>query len=890
MSFDLDGTPCFLLQTRANAGYFSSMFFLKKAGLIFACAVALAVAFTRLPSPLNAQETPFLSEELSARQKRMAEMTRSAQLAMNFGLGSLAEMMAKSVISSPDSSAEDLANARKTLITSLISQGNFELAKAQLDDASDNVSDDYNLMRTLTAIGLNDVLSAEYNISKTLVAKLSEDMRSWYYSARGYIFYMQGKFDSAEKNFRRAQELAVTKYALADAQMAQNLARLTEGLDDGQLTQMAQSLSEKVNIYLGTQAGFGFAKQYAIVLNRLGRDDDALKVIDDQLQLPLISDSDAEDLKVISALILSPKPDRCKPVLRSILMNTKSPDTMEYCLKLLRACFAQDVAGLSEMLKDILKNGAESVRDRILLELSYCAVQSANTVEASKFANELLENYPGSQFKKDALRILTWVVFANLDGDTTKYRLAANYLLNISALETSPETSAHSKMLAADCYFKDRDFDEAGTIYESLLSSGLPKADQGEILGRAVESFMDLGDYKKALALLDAAYSSDNFNSDEIWRAEWILLTQLRAKGRTQEAADRIDAILAAPSKMKVGSVLRMRMLFLQAKMAEEAGEHPKSVSLCDKLMAEISGMRILEDAQKTMDELAASTLLLKAKSLSRLGKDETEGGAFETYALLREKYPSTEAAHISSLYQARSLASLGKYAAAAQLCKALSDNFPLGKYASIALFEAAQFERQIGSDASYKNALAMLDKLCKEYPSDGKVFYARLMEGDILRILNMFADARSMYLDVIANFPSHPEVYLASMALGDSFLAQSNKELDASATFERLYALSSIPFEARSEAAFKWGFALNRMNRKREASEVWWITSRDLLSANTEPSVNGKYWIGRMLMELGKNLEELGQKTDARRAYEMVAENNLSGAPLARKKLKPNQ
>jgi len=810
-----------------------------------------------------------------------------AKIALDSGMPALCRMICEDILQNADAHAAEKQEARSLLVDALISQGEFENALARIsEDVSLGRSNENNLKIALANIGLNDPKSAHEHISKVNADKLPQNLLSWYYLGWGYIFYAEGKFESANKNFAQARATARTKLALADSEMALNLLKLSADLKDGELAELEKSLKEKSMIYMGTPAGFNFAKQYAIVLDRLGKNDEALKVIDEQLSTGLASAQDIEDLKLISSIVTADIPERARQTLMEILLTTRSPSVMEYALRLLKNAYGSDAQGFESALKDILKNGSELVRDRVLLELSYACMQHKDKAAAAKYAGDLLENYPGSQLKREALRILTWVAIEPAENKQPEYRLAANYLLSIATLEPSAEGAARAKMLAADCYFLEKDYESAGLIYEGLIDSGAPIEDLGSLLNRAVACALIAGDYKKALTLADRAYKNQNLSADDIWRAEWALANYFKSAGKSADAMARISKVLASENASRMDAALKLRMLWLQARIPEESGDHKKTAELCDALLKELSALKPADAAKPDFAELAANTRLLKARNLSIMGLTDSVGGSFENYEKLRAEYPATEAAQLSWLYQARDLAAIGRYDAAVQLCKTLADTYPKGPYAATALFEAAQYSRQMGLDVNYKNALVLLDTMSKNYPEDPKVFYARLMQGDILRILNAFAEARSIYEDIIAKWARHPEVYLAWMGLGDSLLAQQDKEAEASAIFERLYSLTDSPFDVKAEAAFKWGFALSRVKRTREAAEVWWLTSRGLLASDASLDDKGRYWIGRSLLELAKTLEDLGQTEDARAAYKLVDDHNLAGAASARKKL----
>ena len=145
--------------------------------------------------------------------------------------------------------------------------------------------------------------------------------------------------------------------------------------------------------------------------------------------------------------------------------------------------------------------------------------------------------------------------------------------------------------------------------------------------------------------------------------------------------------------------------------------------------------------------------------------------------------------------------------------------------------------------------------------------------------------DARALYNEILNKYPSHPEVRLAWLGLGDATLAQNARTLEAAAIFERLYSLPDMPPAARAEAAFKWSFALERAGKTSEANEVRWLTSSELLKRPEREPGEG-YWIGRSLYNLAKFMESENRMRDARAVYETIVKNSLPPLQLARQKL----
>ncbi|MBO7521086.1 MAG: hypothetical protein J6T16_02470, partial [Opitutales bacterium] len=147
-----------------------------------------------------------------------------------------------------------------------------------------------------------------------------------------------------------------------------------------------------------------------------------------------------------------------------------------------------------------------------------------------------------------------------------------------------------------------------------------------------------------------------------------------------------------------------------------------------------------------------------------------------------------------------------------------------------------------------------------------------------------------AMYKNKIAEFESHPQIKIAYMGLCDCLLAQASGESDAAMMFERIYSMPGVKGAVKAEAAFKWGFALERMGRYREATEVWWISANEILNPKSgqksEQDAKERYWVARTLLELAKTFEAMGENSSAAAAYELIASRNLPGGRSAKIKL----
>lgn len=795
----------------------------------------------------------------------------TAKSALESGMASLA----RAIIQDNAARVPELKNSALIAgahVDSLIAIGDFRDAAEPLKLLSPGEPEN-KLRAALVRAGLGKGRLAQESLSGIDPEKIPARLRSWLHLARGYALFESGDNAGAMAEFQRAKSSAKNPRARADAEIAVNICRLSAPAAANP-AELEAELKQKTSVLMGTPEGFNFAKQYAALLFRRGRDAEAIDVINQQLEIALAPEIDKEELNLISAAYAK-DPEKQMQILKSVLRKTSSPEIAEFSIELVCANNIADPRKTSEFLEDIFNSGSAKIKDRILLEIANSAIRAKDRRLATVSAQKLVEEYPQSRHKADALRILAWSAWEN---DPPQYRLAASNLAKLAALQESERARAEIMYLAAACYFRDKDFATAAEIYRDIFPKLAQK--RGRILGRAVDSLLELGRESGARELIDEAYKNGSVEPDKLWSCEWKLVEHYRALGNTAKALARIDHAIAASEK--ISPLLKLRLVWLKATIAERAGLHSDALRHCEEIAK--MARAVPPEQRREAGEIAANTLLLKASCLEIGMSGSGMKGAISTYEQIRALYPSSEAAPLSYLYQARAEAALGRYASAQKLCGELASRAGDPRYKYSARFDAAEYAKKIGTNAAYREALAMFDSLCADFPGDPRNFYARLWQADILRLLNSFADARKLYEEIVNKYQGHPEIHLAWLRLGDSILARQSKAPDAVGIYERLYSLPDVPAAAKAEAAFKWSFALRRAGRVSEANEVAWLTSSALMKA--PPDEAALYWIGRGMYNLALSLEELGNKNDASRAYRMIVEYKLPSHKMAAQKL----
>ena len=845
------------------------------AGVLLSSLQALANP-TATSSVKLLSETPApLSEKAkNDHTKNLDLIIKGALSALNAGMPSLAQSIVENTLLRENLSEQKEQQLMLILSDAHIAQGKFESALKTM--ANVDMKEPDNIIRmALIHIGLSNHTSAKDFLDTITEKMVSKEMLPWYYIAKGYVEYEFGNMRKALDFFKNAKSTTATQFALADIMIAENFCKLAEidSKNENPIV-LENTLRENVKLYFGTPAGFQFAKQLSAVLFKLGKKEEALEVINQQLEIELSTDIDKNELRLISAA-MTKNPEEQENALKKILELTVSNDVCDYAMAML----AKNPNILPEAHKKFLISlegkRVEGIHDRILLELAKVSIKSNNNNDAIKYATNIIDKYSNSRYKKDALRILAWSAYSIRDKKNHEYRLAASYLSELANLETDKTKADEYRFISADCYFLNNDFSVAAKKYEKLLASMKNKS--GFILNRAIEANLKCDDYKSAIALLDNAYPIKNISDDEIWNGEWKIISYLREKNLLEIAKTRVEQSI----KSNRSKSLLIKMRWLSARIAEELGEIENAISQCDNILntLQVDGIK---DAL-TRKIVASNAMLMKARCLESLNRISGENGASAIYQKLRTQYPKSDAAKVSYLYQARMEASLGNFANAQHLCSTLAETDPNGIYLYDAITNIAKYSKKIGTDQNHKTALAKLDKLCNTFPNDPRNFYARILQAEMLRLLKAFDKARKLYEEIINQYNSHPEIHLAWFGLGDCAMASKSNE--AITIYERLYALPNASVATRAEAAYKCAKALDNAGRNRESDEFRWLTSTQLLAQN--PTALAKYWISRSLFDLAEKFIKEKKPRDAKAIYEMIVKHKLPSHATAEAKQK---
>lgn len=851
---------------------FYFMFILRFAVPFFALVFACTFAYAKTKTP-PLMDSP---AQMGTLQKVKAV---AAKAALENGLPKLAQNICEKLLE--DQALADNAEIKLVLMDSLLGQDKSDAAEKLMADFDGDTTGKMYLRRAVLALYKNRLDLAQNFLSKCNVATLSPNEASWYFLCRGLSSKLSGKLNEAKSFFETAKKNSSNDIVITAAQANIYECEIQLAKDPEELKVIAASLRDKINLNKNIEDGFLLAKEYAITLFALGKKDQAKAVLQEQLDIPLVPEIVYDDFSLLLAIMDSDAPDAKRARLSALISKTKSVSDMETALLLLKNSLTDKAALLKELLL-ILEKPNCPLKDRIMLECAHINLDLGNTSKAVELANELLTSYPASIYAENALGVLAWSAFSS-ENETPQYAQAGKYLEKMAAMTKNEKKAAEIKLMAADCLYLEGDYEIARISYQNLYKNKNLERFKGTMLNRLVDCLIKTGKVDEAYRLIYNAIAERKISADDIWAAQWNLINAYKKDGRYGDALNMLEHFIKA-SMANTDGILQIRMLWAKAMLCFENAKKNECISLCDE---------ILQKAENLPDEymslkilISSNTMLLKGKALSLDGKISGENGAYAVLENLRHVFPKTKAALASYISEANIFAKEGNYLKAASLCEELFNTNPDSEYAPYALYQAAQYYVKTQAESSYKNALLLLDKLCEKFPENPLAFHARIFQCETMRLLNAFNEAKNLYLDIINKYANNPEIDTAKLGLGDTYLAQPNKEGEAAIYYEKLWATPSAKTEIRAEAAFKLGFALDRIGRKKEAREVWWIAANELLNSGES---NGKadYWIGRSLLYLARSFDADKSPAQARKVYDLLIEKNLPGSGEAKIRLK---
>ncbi|MFZ9682134.1 MAG: tetratricopeptide repeat protein [Cephaloticoccus sp.] len=837
----------------------------------------------RQPAPLVAE-----TAATTASSGGSALTLLAAQRAEEFGFPSAAVVLYRDLLAQPGG---DRANLTLALATALMDAGRFDEARTTLDGFVGLKGPAWKLRAGLLAARQRDFAAARAAIDGVAADDLPAGDRGWLFFLEGVLADAGGDPGKARGLFEQAENAAISTMARARFVLAREQARLRTGVVDEALAEEARKNMDRLQ---GRRAGYSFARTYAAMLDALGRDGEAVDVLQRQLlALPAEEQAERDDFHLLLGLIGGADSGPGRIALQNLLAGGSDPVKQRAALQML-ACASGTEPMRTQFrreLDEILTAAPDHpVLDDLLLVRAQLALAAKDYADAEADARALLEKFPGSRRKAEAFGVLTTSAWEQF-----RYRAAADFAAKARDALEGPgvgERRAELGVLVAEAWFRARDFPNAADAYSAVLRNIPAGFSAGDLMFQLVLADIEAGRLDLAAAQMNELAADARFDSINRWQAEWNLTRALQKAGRTTAAFDRVNALLGsgAPDGELPGELLA-RMRWLQARLSLVAGQPEATVRLADGLAAALpAGI----EANLERD-VKSSIELLKAEALFALGRRE------EAVALLqqiRTEFTRSDAAVYSIIVEAGYYAGRDQTVEAQRLYTQLADDFPDNTtYAPYALYQASLQAERRGQDSNLEEANKLIERMVTRYPASPLVFYARLKQGDLLRKLNQFPQAQQVYESLVNNYQSHADVILAQLALAECHNAQSvsdpNHADRAIALFEQLRDRVDAPVDVRVEAGYNLGYLMQRRDQLARAEAVWW---RDVVTAflldermAARLGATGRYWMTRTLLDVGALYEQQARFEPAREAWTLILDSGLPGASLAKDRLARN-
>jgi TolA-binding protein len=828
-----------------------------------------------------------------------------ARRALELGLPSIAAALYQELLKDKRIAADAGAGARTrlALATALLEEDRTEEAGRVLawEGFPEEPPPELLLRRALVEARARKLDSARAAAEAIAPQSLPETDRPWLFFLRGLLAEAARDFNQAGALYQQAEEAAATPAQRSWFVLARARARLFMGGADERLV---ASLRQTLDRNPGRAPGHVAASQLAIALHALGRRDAAVELLQGQLGLlPREEGRTGDEWRLLLGLIAGPESGEGRAALRALLSGPADPDKQRVALRLL-AGSADTPARRDELAKFLGRlidaPARHPLTGELLLFRAQLALADKRFVDAENDAGRVLASFPGSSARVPALGLLTASAW-----EQGRFRNAASQAA--AALAEMPDGPARAQLgvLVAEAWFRARDYRNAADAYGAALGAVPAGVPAGALMFQRVQAeILAGGRMVAAEQLLDAQARDDRFDEANRWRAEWNLARALQAAGEGARAYARVDRLLdEAPPAAADGedgliaefagdspADLRARLAWLRARLAFETGGHARALALASALRGALDGV-----PEPLRAEIASTAMLLEAQAGFALDDPRRTEAAQALLKKLRADFPRSDAAVYSHIIEADIAAARGDIVGAQNALRTLADNFKDSPYAPYALYQAALYAERRGQEQYYNEAYNILENLVEAFPKSELVYYARLRQGNLLRLMNQYGAARTLYENLVNThrYPGFADGLTAELALADCYAALAAADASwaesAAAIYERLLDQRSAPADLRVEAGYKFGRNLVNRAEYQRVETLWWRMISDLLldEAGADAlGANGRYWMSRTLIRLGELLEQQSRFGQAREVYELILGKELPGASLARERI----
>ena len=808
----------------------------------------------------------------------------AADDALSSGLYSIAERFYRNALENERLTKSIRQNVLIKLTACYLNSGQKAKAIETIGQVKAPFPDRYYLIKSLLHYNDKEYLKAEQYYNSIAEAKLSSEDTPWFYLISGLILHTKND-EKAESLFQTALAHCFSNNQKAHFETIIFQAEIEKEQPNDDL---ALELKQKSNDFQGQAVGFQFARQYIIVLSQLKKKDEAIKVIEEQLNLlSENSTTDREKLLLLTGKIVGPDSGKGNLALNNLLLEGSNAELMHEALFLI----SKDTENYREdspftiLLDGIISRKApHPLLENILYKRAFIAYNNDNLRAAENLVLQLTKQYPGSPLTQKAIRLYVKILW---NKNPPEYRIAAS-VLNTLINQTNDINQKHElNQLLADCFYLDKDYKNAADTYALVFSKTRNKQKAKEIFFQLLISEIKAEKIDEAIQHLDKTGNTHLENSSDRWKAEWMLtMSLLKLKG--QDVAYKRVKMLMTNISEKTPPDLRIRLKWLEIQLAMNLKKTSLALELIETISLELNNEtnNILEDSIK--QDIKAHLLLTKGRAF--IEKKENEKG-LSILTTLKETYPDSEAAITAILLEALHYNHLNQVVDAQNTLINLADTYPKSNHAPQAIYEAAINAEKRAISSSFEEAIQLLDRLIKQYPDHPLVFYAKLKQGHILRKINDFSTALQVYENLNNQYKNHPEIELVKISISDCLLSQGEKNNkkyeEAISLLEKLSDAPNISLNLKYEADYKRGYAYSKIKKTEDAIRVYWSIIHHFknLKSDNQESIR-KYWISRSVIDLAEIIHKNESPDAAKNIYQLILDYNLPGQALAKSKL----
>lgn len=511
-------------------------------------------SFIALGSHLLSAHVAYAQASTDVEQIVSADVSRSialewrvdaAERALRSGLIGLAESGFRAALESPLLASDRADSIRVRLVAALIAQQRFSAAKSELIEVSVAGRDSqYYLYSAIATYGDGKSVSRKAfttALQQVKAVELDKYDEPWWHLARGLRAELLEKNEEVIPAFEKAAAVAQS-----DSQKAffNSLVYRQKMLETPSDEGLAAEIRGQLDRLAGDAAAYTYARQYAIILNNLGRSEEAIGVIDAERDgNKALGNSEREQLLLLKGMIAGQNTARGREALQVLVRSGKTREVMRVALHLL----AQD-PDAAVGLKDFLDQMDKRAEPHLLLgEIYYIRSQLAlaraeaelaknnpelarkETKAAEQDAKYLLEQFPGFQQITNVYRLLA---FAALQREQPQYRAAADFLIQLRDQTDAVSERIVLNRLIGDCYFLNKDYANAVDFYQAAHARSIDNGGDGSLFLRLVTAEVRSGNMESALQHIDEADFRGSVTVSERWRAEWNVAQALKSAGR----------------------------------------------------------------------------------------------------------------------------------------------------------------------------------------------------------------------------------------------------------------------------------------------------------------------------------------------------------------------